>query len=76
LETVGLRLNKSPPDVVIEKKPSGGVKFSHTVPLTKLGPEPGKTVYVVPLRENIAAWRWALHWVALHLWCSSTAQWP
>lgn len=45
LETVGLRLNKTPPDVVIEKKATGGVKFSHTVPLTKLGPEPGKTVY-------------------------------
>ena len=47
LETVGLRLNKSEPDVVIEKKPSGGVKFSHTVPLTKLGPDPGKTIYSI-----------------------------
>jgi ribosome-interacting GTPase 1 len=47
LETVGLRLNKTEPDVVIEKKPSGGVKFSHTVPLTKLGPDPGKTIYSI-----------------------------
>jgi hypothetical protein len=47
---VGLRLNKSPPDVVVEKKATGGVKFSHTVPLTKLGPEPGKTMCAAPRR--------------------------
>jgi hypothetical protein len=47
LETVGLRLNKTKPDVVIEPKASGGVKFSHTVPLTKLGPEPGKIIYSI-----------------------------
>lgn len=42
LETVGIRLNKTPPDVTFSKKTTGGVKFASTVPLTKLGPEPEK----------------------------------
>lgn len=44
LETVGLRLNKHPPDVTLVKKKTGGVKFNATVPLTKLGEDPQKTV--------------------------------
>lgn len=44
LETVGLRLNKKPPDVSLVKKKTGGVKFNSTVPLTKLGDDPQKTV--------------------------------
>lgn len=42
LETVGIRLNKRPPDVTFRKKATGGVKFSSTVVLTHLGPEPEK----------------------------------
>ena len=42
LETVGIRLNQKPPDVTFNKKASGGVRFSSTVPLTKLGPDPEK----------------------------------
>mmetsp|Transcript_14268 Transcript_14268/g.17988 ORF Transcript_14268/g.17988 Transcript_14268/m.17988 type:complete len:418 (-) Transcript_14268:165-1418(-) len=42
LETVGIRMNKRPPDVTFRKKTSGGVKFASTVPLTKLGPDPEK----------------------------------
>ena len=38
LETVGIRLNQRPPDVTFNKKTTGGVRFSSTVPLTKLGP--------------------------------------
>lgn len=38
LETVGIRLNQVPPDVTFKKKTTGGVRFSSTVPLTKLGP--------------------------------------
>jgi ribosome-interacting GTPase 1 len=38
LETVGIRLNQRPPDVTFKKKSTGGVRFSSTVPLTKLGP--------------------------------------
>ena len=38
LETVGIRLNKKPPDVVYRKKTTGGVRFSSTIKLTKLGP--------------------------------------
>ena len=42
LETVGLRLNKRPPNITLTKKATGGVKFNATVPLTKLGRRPGK----------------------------------
>ncbi|KAH8061059.1 GTP binding protein [Aureococcus anophagefferens] len=44
LETVGLRLNKTPPNIALVKKATGGVKFNATVPLTKLGDDPAKTV--------------------------------
>ncbi|GFH54910.1 hypothetical protein CTEN210_11386 [Chaetoceros tenuissimus] len=50
LETVGLRLNKRAPDVTFKKKATGGIKFSSTVPLTKLGPEPEKVAMNI-LRE-------------------------
>jgi small GTP-binding protein len=50
LETVGIRLNQRPPDVTISKKTTGGIKFSSTVPLTKLGPEPEKVAMQI-LRE-------------------------
>lgn len=50
LETVGIRLNKQPPDVTFKKKTTGGVKFASTVPLTKLGPEPDKVAMNI-LRE-------------------------
>ena len=50
LETVGIRLNKTPPDVVFRKKTTGGVRFSSTVKLTKLGPDPEKVATQI-LRE-------------------------
>jgi small GTP-binding protein len=51
LETVGIRLNQRPPDVTLSKrKAGGGVRFSSTVPQTKLGPDPEKLVYQI-LRE-------------------------
>ena len=50
METVGLRLNKKPPDVTFKKKTTGGIKFASTVPLTKLGPEPEKVAMNI-LRE-------------------------
>jgi small GTP-binding protein len=50
LETVGLRLNRQPPDVSFTKKKTGGIKFSSTVPLTKLGPDPEKIAIQI-LRE-------------------------
>jgi len=50
LETVGLRLNKTPPDVTFTKKSTGGIKFASTVPLTKLGPHP-ETIAMNILRE-------------------------
>lgn len=33
LESVGIRLNKMPPNIYFKKKTTGGVKFNHTVPL-------------------------------------------
>ena len=36
LETVGIRLNKKPPDVYFKQKKVGGVSFSATLPLTKM----------------------------------------
>lgn len=44
LETVGLRLNKTPPNVYFRLKKDGGVKFNNTVALTLLGDDPGATV--------------------------------
>uniref|UniRef100_A0A915BIM6 Developmentally-regulated GTP-binding protein 2 n=1 Tax=Parascaris univalens TaxID=6257 RepID=A0A915BIM6_PARUN len=34
LEAVGIRLNKRPPHIYLKQKKIGGVKFTHTVPLT------------------------------------------
>lgn len=44
LESVGIRLNKTPADITYKVKAAGGVKFNSTVKLTKLGPDPEKTV--------------------------------
>ncbi|CAM9322242.1 unnamed protein product [Scytosiphon promiscuus] len=44
LETVGLRLNKTPPNVYFRLKKDGGVKFNNTVALTRLGDDPAATV--------------------------------
>ena len=44
LETVGLRLNKTPPNVVIRMKKTGGVRINKTIQLTKLGEDPEKVV--------------------------------
>ncbi|CAK4082246.1 unnamed protein product [Aphanomyces euteiches] len=47
LETVGLRLNRNPPDLYFRKKAGGGIQFNATVRLTKLGDDPYKTVYKI-----------------------------
>lgn len=44
LETMGIRLNKRPPDIYYRKKAIGGIKFNGTVPLTKLGDDPQDAV--------------------------------
>lgn len=36
LDAVGIRLNKSPPDIAFRIKKGGGVQFNSTVPLTKM----------------------------------------
>lgn len=36
LESVGIRLNKRPPDVYFKPKKTGGIAFTPTVPLTKI----------------------------------------
>ena len=45
LESVGLRLNREPPNIYFRRKKTGGVKFASMLPLTRLGPEPAKTVH-------------------------------
>eukprot|EP01125_Pyxidicula_operculata_P000258 TRINITY_DN10337_c0_g1_i1.p1 TRINITY_DN10337_c0_g1~~TRINITY_DN10337_c0_g1_i1.p1 ORF type:complete len:429 (+),score=88.87 TRINITY_DN10337_c0_g1_i1:84-1289(+) len=47
LQAVGLRLNQKPPDIYFKVKPTGGIKFNATCQLTKLGSDPGKTVYSI-----------------------------
>jgi small GTP-binding protein len=47
LETVGLRLNKSPPNIYFRKKAGGGVKFNATCTLTKLGENPQRTAEII-----------------------------
>lgn len=36
LEGFGIRINKTPPDIVLKKKEKGGVNITNTVPLTRL----------------------------------------
>jgi ribosome-interacting GTPase 1 len=50
LETVGLRLNRSPPQIYFKKQKTGGVKFSAMVPLTRMGADPARTAENI-LRE-------------------------
>ncbi|QPG75584.1 GTP-binding protein rbg1 [Brettanomyces nanus] len=44
LEGFGIRLNQSPPDIVIKRKESGGVNITSTVPLTKIDTDEIKAV--------------------------------
>ncbi|KAG5464794.1 hypothetical protein GH5_00241 [Leishmania sp. Ghana 2012 LV757] len=44
LDGFGIRLNKSPPDIVIRKKDRGGISISSTCPLTNLDQETIKTI--------------------------------
>eukprot|EP01090_Pellita_catalonica_P014781 TRINITY_DN3849_c0_g1_i1.p1 TRINITY_DN3849_c0_g1~~TRINITY_DN3849_c0_g1_i1.p1 ORF type:complete len:414 (-),score=78.70 TRINITY_DN3849_c0_g1_i1:59-1240(-) len=45
LETVGLRLNRTPPDISFKPKASGGVAIVATVQLTHFGPNPKKLIF-------------------------------
>ena len=50
LEAVGMRLNRSPPQIYFKRQKTGGIKFSSMVTLTRLGPDPQHTVETI-LRE-------------------------
>mmetsp|Transcript_16252 Transcript_16252/g.21525 ORF Transcript_16252/g.21525 Transcript_16252/m.21525 type:complete len:405 (+) Transcript_16252:163-1377(+) len=52
LETVGLRLNKQPPNLNFRKKRDGGLKITQAVPQTKMGADPEKTI-----RQILAAYK-------------------
>ena len=41
LETMGIRLNKTPPGIYFKKKATGGIKFNSTCQLTQMGDNPG-----------------------------------
>lgn len=44
LEGVGIRLNKSPPDIIIKKKEKGGISVTNTVPLTRISADEVRAV--------------------------------
>lgn len=44
LETMGIRLNRRPPDIYYKRKATGGVKFNATCPVTQLGDNPADAV--------------------------------
>ena len=39
MEGFGIRLNKTPPNIVVKRKDRGGINVTNTVPLTKLDPD-------------------------------------
>ena len=47
LESTGIRLNRTPPDIYFKKKKTGGIKFNSMVPLTKIGSDPASVVHKV-----------------------------
>jgi ribosome-interacting GTPase 1 len=47
LRTVGLRLNQTKPNITFKEKPTGGIVFAATCPITKLGDDPRRTVYQI-----------------------------
>eukprot|EP00040_Diaphanoeca_grandis_P005888 m.34952 g.34952 ORF g.34952 m.34952 type:complete len:368 (-) comp17060_c0_seq1:224-1327(-) len=47
LHTCGIRTNKTPPDITFKQKSGGSVSFNSTVKLTKLGPDPLRTITMV-----------------------------
>ena len=64
LRTVGLRLNQSPPQITFKKKATGGIVFTATCQLTKLGSEPQVISFVLScvfqLKENQSRLNWTL----------------
>jgi small GTP-binding protein len=44
LEGFGIRLNKTPPDIKIQKKERGGITWTAATPLTKIAPEEIKAI--------------------------------
>ncbi|KAI2788780.1 Ribosome-interacting GTPase 1 [Penicillium oxalicum] len=48
LEGFGIRINKSPPNIVFRKKDKGGIAITSTVPLTNISHE------VIPLRSTLS----------------------
>lgn len=48
LESVGIRLNRPPPDISLKKRKTGGIHFNSTVPLTHLDEKMVHRVLQVP----------------------------
>ncbi|KAF6007860.1 GTP-binding protein rbg1 [Brettanomyces bruxellensis] len=44
LEGFGIRLNRDPPDIIVQPKESGGISITNTVPLTKITTDEVKSV--------------------------------
>ena len=47
LHTCGIRLNRSRPNITFKPKPTGGIVFATTCPLTKLGENPRQAIYMI-----------------------------
>lgn len=56
LETVGIRINKGPPNVMFKPKKTGGIAFTATVPLSHMNE---KLCYGI-LHEVVCRIQWAL----------------
>lgn len=44
LDSVGIRINQTPPDIVVSKKKTGGISFNSSVPLTQIDGDMIKTI--------------------------------
>jgi len=47
LESVGIHLNKGPPDIYFKRKKTGGIAYNSTCQLTKFGPDPQQIIYQI-----------------------------
>jgi uncharacterized protein len=69
LETVGIRLNQTKPDVTISTKrkgaaaATGGVRFASTVPQPQLGPEPEKVSRYVGMFDHLPVMIQDICWI-------------
>lgn len=62
LESVGIRLNRTPPNIYFKKKKTGGISFNAVVPLTHLDEKMCQRILQVPTAQMHT-----LFWCRAHL---------